>query len=317
MILGPTAVTDGLARRSAANVVWHDGEVDRERALARRRSAAPRCGSPACRARASRRSPSRSSGCCVDRGPAGLPARRRQPPPRAQRRPRLHRRRPRRERAPGRRGGPPVRRRRRRRARPAHQPVPGRPRPGPRRCTTRPACRSSRSSSTRRIEECEQRDPKGLYAKARAGEITGFTGIDDPYEAPDEPELVLTPADGAPLEQAAIVLADPRRPRRHPGLTAAPPATGSAGRASTSRHRPGGRARAPRARRRRPRSSRSTCSSTSAPARSSSARRTRRSATRRRTRSRSPCRPSERLGRHHRGHQDQAEGRDRGRPARR
>jgi bifunctional enzyme CysN/CysC len=57
------------------------------------------------------------------------------------------------------------------------------------------------------IEECEQRDPKGLYAKARAGELTGFTGIDDPYEAPEEPELVLTPADGAPLEQAAIVVA--------------------------------------------------------------------------------------------------------------
>ena len=57
------------------------------------------------------------------------------------------------------------------------------------------------------IEQCEQRDPKGLYAKARAGELTGFTGIDDPYEAPDEPELVLTPGDGAPLEQAEIVLA--------------------------------------------------------------------------------------------------------------
>jgi len=57
------------------------------------------------------------------------------------------------------------------------------------------------------IEQCEQRDPKGLYAKARAGELKGFTGIDDPYEAPDEPELVLTPADGGPLEQAAIVLA--------------------------------------------------------------------------------------------------------------
>lgn len=57
------------------------------------------------------------------------------------------------------------------------------------------------------IEQCEQRDPKGLYAKARAGELKGFTGIDDPYEPPDEPELVLTPADGGPLEQAAIVLA--------------------------------------------------------------------------------------------------------------
>lgn len=41
------------------------------------------------------------------------------------------------------------------------------------------------------IEICEQRDPKGLYKKARAGEIKGFTGIDDPYEAPVKPELVL------------------------------------------------------------------------------------------------------------------------------
>lgn len=41
------------------------------------------------------------------------------------------------------------------------------------------------------IETCEARDPKGLYKKARAGEIKGFTGIDDPYEPPAEPELVL------------------------------------------------------------------------------------------------------------------------------
>jgi bifunctional enzyme CysN/CysC len=41
------------------------------------------------------------------------------------------------------------------------------------------------------IEVCEQRDPKGLYAKARAGELTGFTGIDDPYEPPEDPQLVL------------------------------------------------------------------------------------------------------------------------------
>lgn len=57
------------------------------------------------------------------------------------------------------------------------------------------------------IELCEQRDPKGLYAKARAGEITGFTGIDDPYEAPERPELRLTPEDGDPAAQAAAVLA--------------------------------------------------------------------------------------------------------------
>ena len=41
------------------------------------------------------------------------------------------------------------------------------------------------------IETCEARDPKGLYKKARAGEIKGFTGIDDPYEAPPTPEVVL------------------------------------------------------------------------------------------------------------------------------
>ncbi len=41
------------------------------------------------------------------------------------------------------------------------------------------------------LEEAEKRDPKGLYKKARAGQIKGFTGIDDPYEAPANPELVL------------------------------------------------------------------------------------------------------------------------------
>jgi len=52
------------------------------------------------------------------------------------------------------------------------------------------------------IEVCEARDAKGLYAKARAGELTGFTGIDDPYEAPEQADLVIAgdrtaPADGA------------------------------------------------------------------------------------------------------------------------
>ena len=41
------------------------------------------------------------------------------------------------------------------------------------------------------LEVAEERDPKGLYKKARAGEIKGFTGIDDPYEAPEKPELHL------------------------------------------------------------------------------------------------------------------------------
>jgi len=45
------------------------------------------------------------------------------------------------------------------------------------------------------IEVCEERDPKGLYKKARAGEIKGFTGIDDPYEAPENAELVINTAE--------------------------------------------------------------------------------------------------------------------------
>ena len=45
------------------------------------------------------------------------------------------------------------------------------------------------------LEVCEQRDPKGLYEKAREGEIKGFTGIDDPYESPESAELVLAGGD--------------------------------------------------------------------------------------------------------------------------
>ncbi len=41
------------------------------------------------------------------------------------------------------------------------------------------------------LEKCEERDVKGMYAKARAGEIKGFTGIDDPYEAPPNPDLLI------------------------------------------------------------------------------------------------------------------------------
>lgn len=52
------------------------------------------------------------------------------------------------------------------------------------------------------LETCEDRDPKGLYAKARAGEIKGFTGIDDPYEAPESAELVLD-ADTKGVEELA------------------------------------------------------------------------------------------------------------------
>ncbi len=41
------------------------------------------------------------------------------------------------------------------------------------------------------LEKCEQRDVKGMYAKARRGEIKGFTGIDDPYDAPQNPDLLI------------------------------------------------------------------------------------------------------------------------------
>lgn len=56
------------------------------------------------------------------------------------------------------------------------------------------------------IELCEQRDVKGLYAKARAGELKGFTGIDDPYEEPSAPELRLVPDDGDAEVMAARVI---------------------------------------------------------------------------------------------------------------
>lgn len=56
------------------------------------------------------------------------------------------------------------------------------------------------------IETCEGRDPKGLYKKARAGQIKGFTGIDDPYEAPNSPELTIDTTQTSPQEAAVAVL---------------------------------------------------------------------------------------------------------------
>lgn len=56
------------------------------------------------------------------------------------------------------------------------------------------------------LEVCEARDAKGLYAKARAGEITGFTGVDDPYEPPERADLTVTPDDGDPATQAGRVV---------------------------------------------------------------------------------------------------------------
>ncbi|HRF87464.1 MAG TPA: adenylyl-sulfate kinase [Pseudomonadales bacterium] len=55
------------------------------------------------------------------------------------------------------------------------------------------------------LSEAEKRDPKGLYKKARAGEIKGFTGIDDPYEAPNKPEVHLH-SDKMSLEEEVNIL---------------------------------------------------------------------------------------------------------------
>ncbi len=60
------------------------------------------------------------------------------------------------------------------------------------------------------VEECERRDPKGLYARARAGEVKHMTGIDQPYEAPEAPEVELTmdtPAEDG-VERVLSVLAE-------------------------------------------------------------------------------------------------------------
>ena len=53
---------------------------------------------------------------------------------------------------------------------------------------------------------CERRDPKQLYKKARAGQIKDFTGIDAPYEAPENPEIVARTADATLEESLATIL---------------------------------------------------------------------------------------------------------------
>jgi adenylylsulfate kinase-like enzyme len=57
------------------------------------------------------------------------------------------------------------------------------------------------------LEDCEARDIKGLYARARAGEIPEFTGVSDPYEPPDAPEIRLETAGRTPEQSAAEVVA--------------------------------------------------------------------------------------------------------------
>jgi adenylyl-sulfate kinase len=57
------------------------------------------------------------------------------------------------------------------------------------------------------LEECERRDPKGLYARARAGELPGLTGVDAPYEPPERPELELRPLEHGVADAVAAVMA--------------------------------------------------------------------------------------------------------------
>lgn len=76
------------------------------------------------------------------------------------------------------------------------------------------------------LEVCEERDPKGLYAKARSGQLKGFTGIDDPYEEPLSPEIVVDSAVRPPaaladeviawLERAGTIPRVPRGPQGRP-----------------------------------------------------------------------------------------------------
>ncbi len=56
------------------------------------------------------------------------------------------------------------------------------------------------------LDTCEGRDPKGLYKKARAGELKGFTGIDDPYEAPLNAELTLDATSTSPQQATVLIL---------------------------------------------------------------------------------------------------------------
>jgi adenylylsulfate kinase len=55
---------------------------------------------------------------------------------------------------------------------------------------------------------CEERDPKGLYQKARAGQLKGFTGVDAPYEAPEDPEIVVHTDQQTAAESVDLILGE-------------------------------------------------------------------------------------------------------------
>jgi sulfate adenylyltransferase len=56
------------------------------------------------------------------------------------------------------------------------------------------------------LEVCEERDVKGIYAQARAGKIKGLTGVDDPYEPPENPELALNTTSHSGEDNARLIL---------------------------------------------------------------------------------------------------------------
>jgi adenylylsulfate kinase len=74
------------------------------------------------------------------------------------------------------------------------------------------------------LEECERRDVKGLYRKARAGEIREMTGVDDPYEPPEHPEIVVDAVHTSPGESAEYIVRELERI----GWLSAPPSEASA-----------------------------------------------------------------------------------------
>ena len=64
------------------------------------------------------------------------------------------------------------------------------------------------------LQVCEMRDPKGLYAKARRGEITNMTGIQDPYEEPTDADIVVETEKGTPEQSAEFIIQELRRRRK-------------------------------------------------------------------------------------------------------
>ena len=110
---------------------------------------------------------------------------------------------------PDRLGGPAAGRPRRDGARARHRPVRRRPAGRPPGATPRPTCPFAEVFVSTSLAVAESRDVKGLYAKARQGEISGLTGVDDPYEEPRSAELVLDTAEvdlATSVELAAALL---------------------------------------------------------------------------------------------------------------